>query len=145
MQPWEIECLASHTKVPTASTKVSVLGHCSHRSGFPRRSQPGRGSKHWEWKQAEACQKCFHTEETGCKAWGAKLNRHTHKQPAPARPQCFSTAQGREKRNEIPIIPLASVQLEASAAEASQDSPASGQVRCQMGFWWKSGKERKQH
>lgn len=48
----------------------------------------------------------------------------------PARPQHFSPAQDRKKRNEISIVPLALVQLEASAAEAFQDSTASGQERC---------------
>lgn len=111
------------------------------RSGFPRRGQPGSRGKHWEWKQAGAC-RCFHTGEMRLQGLGCQA-KQTHKQPAPAGPQHFSPAQGRKKRNELSIVPLASVQLEASAAEAFQDSTASGQGRCQTGLWWKSGEGRK--
>lgn len=142
MQPWETECLASHTTVPAASTKVSVLGHCSHKIWFSKK-RPGR-----QWEQTlgvetgRSLSEVFSHRRDGIPGLGCQAKQtHTSNLLLHA-PNTL--AQPRGKTNEIPIIPLASVQLEASAAEAFQDSPASGQVRCQTGLWWKSGKGRKQ-
>jgi hypothetical protein len=137
MQSWETEPFASHTKAPAASTRslkpqdLVFQEEASQAAG----ANTGNGNR-------QELVGVFTQERRGCKAWGAKLNRHTGNLLLHA-PQHFSPAQGREKRNKISIIPLALVQLEASSAEASQDSTASGQGRCQTGLQWKSGEGRK--
>lgn len=137
MQSWEIEPFASHTKVPAARTRSLKPQDLV----FQEETSQAAGANTGNGNRQELVG-CFHTGETRLQGLGCQA-KQTHKQPVPARPQHFSPAQDRKKRNEISIVPLALVQLEASAAEAFQDSTASGQGRCQRGLWWKRGEGRK--
>lgn len=101
MQPWETEWLASHTEFRASSTKVSVLGHCSRRIWFSKKQQPGRQQEQTLGMETGRSLSVFSHRRDGLQGLGCQA-KQTHKQPAPARPQHFSTAQGREREMKFP-------------------------------------------
>lgn len=144
MQPWETACLASHTKVPAASTKVSVPGHCSHKIWFSKKRPARQQEQTLGVETGRSLSEAFSHRRDGLQGLGCQAKQTLTSNLLLHAPNTLAQPRGERRGTKFPSFPQPQSNSEVSAAEASQDSPASGQVRCQTGCCWKSEEERKQ-
>lgn len=128
---------------------------CQHKSLCTRSLQPqdlvfqeeasqATGANTGSGNRQKLVRSVFTQEETGCKAWGCQAKQTLTSNLLLHAPNTLAQPRGERRGTKFPSFPQPQSNSEASAAEASQDSPASGQVRCQTGCCWKNGQERKQ-